>query len=142
MRHKKKFKCNNKIFIDRRESKFNHCQIINDKEIKNFLVKNGFTIYRVGELDLFKQFYLFNNAKIIIGAHGAAFANLIFCKKSTKVIEFFPKKHPNFVNRKICKMKSLKYKFLESDYFKSEINNNYGDIFVNLKKLKKLINLK
>lgn len=142
LKHKKKFKCNNKIFIDRRESKFNHCQIINDKEIKNFLVKKGFAIYRIGELDLFKQFYLFNNAKIIIGAHGAAFANLIFCKKNTKVIEFFPKNHPNFVNKKICKMKSLKYKFLESDYFRPQINNDDGDIFVNLKKLKKLINLK
>ncbi len=141
LKYKKRFNCNNKIFIDRRESKFNHCQIINDKEIKEFLTKKGFDIYRVGEINLFKQFYLFNNAKIIIGAHGAAFANLIFCKKNTKVIEFFPKKHPNLVNKEISKIRNLKYCFMRSDYIKPKVSND-GDILVNLKKLNRLINLK
>ncbi len=139
--HKKQFNCSNKIFIDRRESKFNHCQIINDNEIKNFLVNKGFSVYRVGEIDLFKQFYLFNNAKIIVGAHGAAFANLIFCKKNTKVIEFFPKRHPNLVNKKISLIKNLKYKSLRSNNFNYKYNLN-GDILVDLKKLNKLINWK
>ena len=40
----KKFECNDKIFIDRRESPFNHCQIINDEEIKTHLKKKGFTV--------------------------------------------------------------------------------------------------
>ena len=30
---------------------------------------------------------VFNNADIIVGLHGAAFANLCFCKPSTKIIE-------------------------------------------------------
>ena len=69
-KHGKKFECNDKIFIDRRESHYNHCQIINDKEIKTHLKKKGFTVYRVGELNFFEQIYLFQNAKIIIGAMG------------------------------------------------------------------------
>lgn len=137
--YKKKFNCNNKIFIDRRDSKFNHCQIINEEEIKQFLIKEGYSIYRVGEIDLFKQFYLFYNAKIVIGAHGAALANLIFCKKNTKVIEFFPKKHPNMVYKKISKIKNLKYNSLRSNNI-SYNDESSGDILVNLKKLKKLIN--
>lgn len=139
LKYKKKFNCNNKIFIDRRESKFNHCQIINEKEVKNFLIKKGFSIYRIGEIDLFKQFYLFNNAKIIIGAHGAAFANLIFCKKNTKIVEFIPKKHPNLVNKKISKLKDLKYTLIRSKYV-SKKNHLNGDIYVDLKKLKRIIN--
>ena len=40
-------------------------------------------IYFVCQKD--QQIYLFNNAKVIIGAHGAAFANLAFCKKNAKI---------------------------------------------------------
>ena len=139
LKYKKKFNCNNKIFIDRRESKFNHCQIINEKEVKNFLIKKGFSIYRIGEIDLLKQFYLFNNAKIIIGAHGAAFANLIFCKKNTKIVEFIPKKHPNLVNKRISRLKNPKYTLIRSKYV-SKKNHLNGDIYVDLKQLKRIIN--
>ena len=139
IRHKKKFKCNKKIFIDRRDSKYNHCQIINDKILKKFLIKKGFSIYKVGELDLFKQIFLFNNAKIIIGAHGAAFANLIFCKKGTKVIEIFPKNHPNLVFKKISKFKNLNYTSIRSKTI-NEKNNLDGDIFIELKDLITKIN--
>ena len=135
--YKKKFDCNDRFFIDRRESKFNHCQIINNDEVKNFLIKKGFSIYSVGKLDLFNQFYLFNTAKKIIGPHGAAFANLIFCKKNTNVIEFFPNKHPNLVNKKISKIKNLRYLSLRSPEVNDKKN---GDIYIDLKKLDKLIN--
>ena len=37
---------------------------------------------------------MFWNAECIIGAHGAAFSNLIFCKPKTKVIEIKPFNHP------------------------------------------------
>ena len=135
--YKKKFDCNDRFFIDRRESKFNHCQIINNDEVKNFLIKKGFSIYSVGKLDLFNQFYLFNTAKKIIGPHGAAFANLIFCKKNTNVIEFFPNKHPNLVNKKISKIRNLRYLSLRSPEVNDKKN---GDIYIDLKKLDKLIN--
>ena len=85
LKYAKKFDCNDKIYIDRTESKFNHCQIQNDDEIFNFLHKKGFSKYKVGELSFFEQIYLFNNAKIVIGAHGAAFTNLVFCNPNTKI---------------------------------------------------------
>lgn len=34
-----------------------------------------------------EQIKYFNNAKIIIAAHGAALSNMLFCKKSTYIIE-------------------------------------------------------
>ena len=36
------------------------------------------------------QVILFNNAKKIVGLHGAAFANLVFCKPKTNIIEMRP----------------------------------------------------
>jgi len=85
--HGKQFNCNEKIFIDRSESAFSHCQFVNNKEIINFLENKGFTSYKLRYLSFQEQVYLFSNAKIIIGAHGAGFANLAFCKKDTKIIE-------------------------------------------------------
>ena len=127
----KKFKCNDKIFIDRRESKYNHCQIINDEEIKTYLRKKGFTVYRVGELNFFEQIYLFQNAKIVIGAHGAAFTNLIFCKENTKVLDIIPQNHPNTVDETIAKVKNLNFRFIRTKELTEKEKDN-GDIFLTI----------
>jgi capsular polysaccharide biosynthesis protein len=132
------FNSNEKIFIDRSESKFNHCQIINDNEISKYLESKGFTKYRVGELSFEKQIYLFKNAKIIVGAHGAAFANLIFCSANTKIIEIKPNDHINFISRKISEYINLDYNLIETSPLKKEINQK-GDMIVDLDNLKKII---
>ncbi len=130
----RKFECGQKIFIDRRESNYNHCQIINDEEIKTHLKKKGFVVYKVGELDFFKQIYLFQNANIIIGAHGAAFTNLIFCKPNTKVFDIIPKNHPNTVDESIAKFKNLDFKFIKTEELSVEKKVN-GDIFLPIEKI-------
>ena len=131
----KKFECNDKIFIDRRESKYNHCQIINDEEIKTYLKRKGFAVYKVGELNFFEQIYLFQNAKIVIGAHGAAFTNLIFCKENTKVLDIIPENHPNTVDETIAKVKNLNFKFIRTKVLAEKEKVN-GDIFLSVNEMK------
>ena len=135
--HGKQFNCNEKIFIDRSESAFSHCQFVNNKEIINFLENEGFTSYKVGQLSFQEQVYLFSNAKVIIGAQGAAFANLAFCKKNTKILEIKPKKHPNFVDQHISKIKELDFNLIETDELKDK--DKKGDIFLNTRDLKKIL---
>ena len=130
------FDANDKVFIDRRDdTKFNHCQIINDEEVFQYLKSKGFSKYKVGQLSFKNQIHLFHNAKIIIGPHGAAFANLAFCKPQTKVIEFKPFNHPTVVNKRISEINNLNYKLIESPSFK----NQKGDILIDLNMLKKII---
>lgn len=136
--HSKKFRCNKKIFIDRSESRFNHCQIINNNEVINFLSDLGFSIYKTGELSVSEQIYLFNNAEIIIGAHGAAFTNLVFCKPNTKIIEIIPSAHPNEVNKKISEIKKLDYISLKTNELKENEKIN-GDIKISLENLNSLL---
>ena len=138
IKHSKEFNCNDKIFIDRSESSFSHCQIQNNNEVINFLKDKGFTSYKVGELSFQNQIYLFNNAKIIIGAHGAAFANLAFCKKNTKIIEIKPKNHPNLVDQRISKINGLNFNLIETEDLKKN-DNQHGDIFLDTSLLEKFL---
>jgi capsular polysaccharide biosynthesis protein len=44
-----------------------------------------------------EQITLYRSAKIIIGPHGASFANILNCKPGTVLLELFPNKyHPDY----------------------------------------------
>ena len=126
----------NRIFIDRSDSKLPHCKLINNTEIKNFLISKGFKVLKLSKFNFKKQISYFENAKVIIGPHGAGFANLTFCKKNTEVIEIKPSNHPNKVYKRICKINKLKYKLIKLKKIK---NNKNGDMFLNKKILNKYI---
>ena len=80
-----------RVFIDRSDSKYIHYQFYNNNEIIKKLKKKNFAIYRLSTLNIFDQISLFNSSKLILGLHGAGFANIIFCKKNTKVFEILRK---------------------------------------------------
>ena len=44
-----------------------------------------------------------------MGAHGAAFTNIIFCRPGTKIIEIIPENHPNRKCERVSKILKLKY---------------------------------
>tara|TARA_Y100000992_G_scaffold71966_1_gene45199 strand:+ start:3607 stop:4710 length:1104 start_codon:yes stop_codon:yes gene_type:complete len=137
LKFSKKFDCADKIFIDRSDSNFNHCKLINNQEIIDFLRKNGFESYQTSKLDFFEQIYLFSNAKIIIGPHGAAFSNIIFSKPGLKLIELMPKDHPSIKCEKISNLLKFDYKRIKLD---REINDNVnGDIKIQISELNKIL---
>ena len=138
IKNRKKFYASKKIFIDRSDSKNNHVQIINKNEVLDFMKKNGFKIYKIAKMNFFKQVYLFWNADFIISTHGAALANLVFCKPNTKIIEMKPEKQPGNYYKKISKINKLKYKCIK---IKEEKDNLRGDLFISLGDLKKSIKI-
>ena len=104
-----KFKCSKKFFLDRSSSRFNHCQIFNQKLVNKWVKKNDLSIYKPEKLSFKKQIYLFKKASVILGAHGAAFTNIIYCKPGTKIIEIIPANHPNRKCERVSKILKLKY---------------------------------
>lgn len=136
---RKKFKVGKKVYIDRSESKYSHCQIINDLELKKYLIKKKFKIVKLSNLSFSKQIFMFWNLNCIIGAHGAALTNLVFCRPKTKVIELKPFGHPGKNYQRISKINNLNYFSIVSE--KKFLNKKNGDIFVNLKKLDKVVKL-
>ncbi len=122
-----------KLFIDRSESKYNHCKLINNNKVIYELKKKSFKIIQVGRLSFKEQIRLFSNAKIIIGPHGAAFTNLVFCRPGTKIIEIKPNNRPN--NYKIIsKINKLNYKQLVTPIISNK-NDVEGDTYINPKKI-------
>lgn len=96
--YKKKYK---KIFIDRDQLKLidlnnlenykNYRVLVNETEIKNFLLSEGFDIIKPENYSFEEQVKIFSSAKFVIGLYGAAMMMLSFCKKNTNVLEIKPK---------------------------------------------------
>jgi hypothetical protein len=64
-------------------------KILNEDLIINKLAGKGFEIVDPGALSLNEQIKIAGQAKIIIGAHGAALSNLLFSPDNIAVIEIF-----------------------------------------------------
>tara|TARA_B100001057_G_scaffold258990_1_gene259176 strand:+ start:1546 stop:2655 length:1110 start_codon:yes stop_codon:yes gene_type:complete len=139
LKNYKKQKNVKKIFIDRSDSIFNHCKLVNNEEIKDFLFKNNFKSYQVSKLDFFEQISLFHNAKVIIGPHGAAFTNIIFSKPGLRLIELIPKNHGSLKCKKISKLLKFNYKRIELKRLINQNENINGDMKISISFLKKVL---
>ena len=76
-----------RVFIKRNSGIRN---IINAREIEELLVARGFSVVEPESLTHAQQVVLFSNADVVVGATGAAMANLIFCKPTAKIIIMIP----------------------------------------------------
>jgi capsular polysaccharide biosynthesis protein len=131
----------NKLFLDRSQSKYNHCQISNFETINYLIVKKKIKIFQLEKISFLEQVNLLKNSSIVIAAHGAALANIIFCKPYTKIVEIIPSNHPNKQTKRICKILNLKYFRIKTKPTKPDINYPFK-IFLekkDLKILKKII---
>ena len=130
-----------KIYIDRSDSKSNHRdlrKVTNEDEIVDYLKKEGFSIIRLGDLNFIDQVNLFNNASQIIGLHGAGFANLVFCKPNTFVLELKSITAGNVIGN-LARNQSINFHEIAREPL-SEDNNQQGLIKVPIKLIKEKIN--
>jgi hypothetical protein len=81
-----------KVYISRSTARYR--RINNEIELLRVLEKFGFETYFPEQMSIPDQISLFNNADCVISAHGAALANLVFCKPKTKVIEIYNPNYP------------------------------------------------
>ena len=63
-------------------------RLTNEAEVLEGLVARGFEVVDPGALAFTEQIELFSSSKVIVGVHGAAFANLMFTTEPT-VVELF-----------------------------------------------------
>ena len=139
LNYSKKIPIAERIFIDRSDSTYNYCKLINNKEIIDFLSENNFKSYQVSKLDFFEQVYLFKNAKIIIGPHGAAFSNIIFSNPGLKIIELIPKNHPSIKCKKFSDLLGFEYTRVNLDLINNQNKDRIGDMKISITHLSEIL---
>tara|TARA_B100001123_G_C15260095_1_gene1006278 strand:- start:708 stop:1820 length:1113 start_codon:yes stop_codon:yes gene_type:complete len=134
-----KNKFSKKIYISRiGDDNSNLRSIINEDEVRNFLVKKGFDIVILENLRFKDQVDTFNNAEQIVGLHGAGFANLVFCKEGTKVIEIKSKTAGDVIKNLALK-NNLNHKSLNFEPTKHDFADQSGHINVSTSLLSEML---
>lgn len=83
-----------KILVSRRDAQKGRERFSNTDELSKKLIDLGFEEVSMTGLSFFEQVCLFNNADVIVGVHGAALTNIMFCKRDCKIIEIIPTNSP------------------------------------------------
>lgn len=106
--------------------------------IKYYFPKYSCKIISLENKNIFEQYYLFNNAQIVIAQHGAALANVIFMKTGKTVIEITPENYyyeSNFCNP-LCNVINLKHlQYITKDTLQNP------NIKINISDFKKYLDL-
>jgi hypothetical protein len=128
-----------KFFISREsDSNISNRKIVNNEEIKDNLIKLGFKSLSLSDLNFKNQVELFKNANFIIGLHGAGFANMLFCRKGTKIIEIASRDSGDVI-LSLAKKCKLNYKRIIGENVSTKLRFQNAHTLVNISKLKKLI---
>jgi capsular polysaccharide biosynthesis protein len=82
-----------RLYISRAAARFR--RLLNEDELFSQLQEFGFERIHCEALTAREQRELFRAAELIIGPHGAALTNLVFCEPGTRIVELFP---PDYVD--------------------------------------------
>jgi capsular polysaccharide biosynthesis protein len=111
-------------------------KVSNEEELSDFLLKEyGIRTVFPENFSVAAQAAIFNQADMIISAHGAGLANLIFAKKDTTVIEIFPENYKPQHYRMMSEKLSLKYFFTCID-----VEDSQNDFEIPLEAAEEIIN--
>ena len=70
-------------------------RVVREAELRERLVRRGFTVLDPGTLSVQRQIDHFAAARVIVAPHGAALTNLSFCRPGVRVLELFA---PGYLN--------------------------------------------
>jgi capsular polysaccharide biosynthesis protein len=129
----------NKIYIYRSDDKLR--SISNEKEIKKYLSSKNFIIVKPHEINFLNQVNYFYSADCVVGLHGAAFANIAFCKHNTKIIEL-KGQHAGEAIENLARKNNLNYYSITckaKEVTNYNFPNQQGEIEVPINGLKKIL---
>ena len=124
------------VYISRKKSHWR--RITNENAIISFLEKKRFKILLMEDLDFEEQVAMAHGARLVVSAHGAGLANMLFCKSGVDVIEIV---NPNFPNSDYYSLAcglGLKYWMLKGEGVGTQ-EPAYQDIVVCMESFKELL---
>ena len=78
-----------RVLISRKRSSRRRC--LNEDQLLAALAPYGFERRCLEDLSVIRQIRLFSESSVLVGAHGAGFANLVACMPQTAVVELMPR---------------------------------------------------
>ena len=118
-----------KLFVLRGSAR-NGRRILNEFQLSEDLKKLGFTAIAMDGLSIYQQAFLFANAKVIVGAHGSAFVNMIFSSQYCKIIELFGPGYLSGHDYSLACVCGLYWEHIEGEVIEGETNFS-SDFVVN-----------
>lgn len=109
----KKIGTGRKLFISRGGAK--HRALIHEGKIAAMLSERGFESVDCGKMSVQEQAEVFGSAEVVVGAHGAALTNLVFCRPRTQVVELFSPAYVNPCYRDLCVAANLSHAAVVGD---------------------------
>lgn len=103
----KKIGAGRKLFIGRGGAE--HRALIHEGKIAAMLSERGFESVDCGKMSVQEQANIFGSAEVVVGAHGAALTNLVFCRPGTRVVELFSPAYVNPCYRDLCVAAGLRH---------------------------------
>jgi capsular polysaccharide biosynthesis protein len=80
-----------KIYVKRSSSgNLSSRTISNEADVIDAMTRTGFDIVEPAKMTLIEQVRAFDQADIVVSAHGSTLANLVFCRPNTRVLDLMP----------------------------------------------------
>jgi hypothetical protein len=89
-----------KIYYSRGSAKTR--RVLNEGEYLPALKERGFEVFTGDGMSFMDQVALFAEAKVVVGAHGAGLANVVFCRARTPVLELMGSDYVNPCFGELC----------------------------------------
>jgi len=108
-----------KLYISRQNS--NYRRILNESDVIKLFKQHNFQIINPSNYEIKEQINLFSKADIVVSPTGSNLANIIFCKKGTKIYEIAPVFKHSYENdlsiryQKISEINDLDYYKIKGD---------------------------
>lgn len=126
------------IYISRSDSHKKRF-LIGEEQLSDELAKRGFRIVELSNLKVIDQISLFSQAEMIVGVHGAGFANLTFCKKGCKVLELFSPDYKPKLYELISNHLDLNYNKMILDKKRSAKSKQHSHVVLTRSKMKEIL---
>ncbi|MFG1481149.1 glycosyltransferase family 61 protein [Xanthobacter sp. V4C-4] len=118
-------------------------RVVNEPEVIAHLRKRGFRIFDAGAHPIGEQVRAFKNAAMVIGPHGAALTNIVYCARGTPVIEVVPEGYDQSPTsyRSLSDMFDLPYAHMVGRENPQGVRRNRcnSDFFISIPHLDRLI---
>jgi capsular polysaccharide biosynthesis protein len=99
-----------RLYVSRRTAAARN--VLNEDEVSEVLAAFGFEEVVADQLSVSEQAETFASASVVVGPHGAALTNLVFCRPQTVVVEFFAPRYRQPAYWMLANQCNLSYHYL------------------------------